>query len=96
MNDQAFLHMLVERANLVVALEKKGRKRKAATERSAIYRDIDFYCRHNPYYIPMYEKLMLYYLEERPALAIAPRRRNSKKQKRKERNEWSSKFRGVE
>ena len=90
MNDRTFLQMLVERAQNVVLLQKKGRRRKAMTERYAIYRDIDFYCRQDTAAAAMYEKIMLYYLEEKPALEVKPKRKNSKTQRRKEHTrEWS-------
>lgn len=84
MNDQTFLQLLVERAENVVALQKRGRRRKAMTERSAIYRDIDFYCRQDTARIAMFEKLMLYHLDEKPALEVRPKRKNTKRQRRKD------------
>ena len=85
MSDQTFLQMLVERAQNVVALQKRGRTRKAAAERHAIYRDIDFYCKKDTARIAMYEKLMLYHLEEYPALWHPPRIQLRRPQKRKDR-----------
>ena len=85
MSDHAFLAMMVGRAETVVELQRRGRKRKARTEYHAIYRDIDFYCRGNAADIAMYEKLMLYHLEEKPALQAQVRRRNSKRQRSKRR-----------
>ena len=86
MIDHEFLNMLVERAENVVALQKRGRRRKAAAERSAIYRDIDFYCRNNTAAIAMFEKLMIYHLDERPSLEQPRQRRNTKVQRRKKRD----------
>lgn len=86
MNDHGFLRMMIDRAEMVVELRKRGRKRKAAEEYHAIYRDIDFYCRNDTASIAMYEKIMLYYLEERPALAVRSKKRNTKVQRRKRRN----------
>ena len=87
MNDHGFLQMMIDRAEMVVDLRRRGRKRKAWQEYHAIYRDIDFYCRGNPARAAMYEKIMLYHLEERPALTpVSGKKRNSKRQRSKRRN----------
>ena len=86
MNDNAFLRMMIDRAEMVLELRKRGRRRKAREEYHAIYRDIDFYCRNDTASIAMYEKIMLYYLEEKPALQVQGKRRNSKRQRSKRRH----------
>jgi hypothetical protein len=86
MSDQTFLSMMIDRAETVVDLRRRGRKRKAWTEYHAIYRDIDFYCRGSGADIAMYEKIMLYHLEERPAFQTQVRRKNTKRQRSKRRN----------
>lgn len=84
MSDQAFLQIIVERAQNVIKLQKMGNRFKAAVERNSIYRDIEFYGRENGAAIAMYEKIAMYYLEERPAASMTTSpRKNTKIQKRK-------------
>jgi hypothetical protein len=84
MSEQSFLQLLVERAQNVVLLQRMGNTFKATRERHAIYRDIDFYCKNDGAAIAMYEKIMLYYLEERPSFVPNLRKKTTRTtQKRK-------------
>ena len=68
MDDQAFLHQVVERAQFIAALEMKGRKFKARLERGALNSDLNYLFRHNPSELAMYEKIVMNFADEIPAL----------------------------